>query len=400
MTEYVCASCIVDGESALKKYIEMNADESYCDFCDESHGNVHSIPIDNLIEYMRRCVSQEYDDPANWLYYERSEGGYQGVTFHAYDLILEELEIDFPKDKNDALLQRVLSGFDHQEWCKDDPYGPSILQVAQFSWQKFSRIVKHENRYYFGTRKEEKIISDALTPGELLDHILDYAKQIDLVKEINAGLILYRARAWEDGKPLKSPEDLGPPPTDKALQPNRMSPAGIPMFYGSEDSETAVLETASQPDCFSVGKFQTNRPIVLLDISNVPTLPSIFETDPESLPINPRRAIQFLRHISEEISKPITRDSHPLIEYVPTQVVTEFIRSRQYDGETIDGIKYDSAKNPDHSSYVLFATQDDIVRHKDNKKPNPWLELKSVTDVRVGFTYKELVPVELDFSGD
>ena len=46
MTEYVCASCI--GESGLKEYIEMNADESYCDFCDESHGNVHAIPVDGL----------------------------------------------------------------------------------------------------------------------------------------------------------------------------------------------------------------------------------------------------------------------------------------------------------------------------------------------------------------
>ena len=124
------------------------------------------------------------------------------------------------------------------------------------------------------------------------------------------------------------------------------------------------METASHPDCFSVGKFQTNRPIVLLDISNVPPLPSIFETDPESRAINPRRAIQFLTHISEGISKPIKRDGHPLIEYVPTQVVTEFIRSRQFDGEAIDGIKYDSAKNPGHSSYVLFATQNDVVKHK------------------------------------
>ena len=147
MTEYICSSCI--GDIALKEYIEMHADESYCDFCEESRGNVHSIPIDDLIEYMRKCVSQEYDDPANWLPYESSEGGYQGVTYDAYDLILEELEMEFPKDKNDALLQRVLKGFDHQEWCKDDPFGPSTLQVAQFSWEKFSRIVKHENRYYF-----------------------------------------------------------------------------------------------------------------------------------------------------------------------------------------------------------------------------------------------------------
>ena len=397
MTEYICASCI--GESALKEYIEMYAEESYCDYCEESNGNVHSIPIDDLIEYMRKCVSQEYDDPANCLPHDSSEGGYYGVTFDAYDLILDELNIGFP-DKNDALLQRVLKGFERQLWCKVDPFGPSTLQVAQFSWENFSRIVKHENRYYFDVIKREKLLSDKLTPGELLTHILDYAKQIGLLKTIDE-LILYRARAWSNGKPWNCPEELGPPPTDKALQPNRMSPAGIPMFYGGENLKTAVKETASRPGNFSVGKFQTNRTIVLFDISDVPRLPSIFDKDPESLAINPRRAVRFLRHISEEISKPIKKDGHPLIEYVPTQVVTEFIRSQQFEGVAIDGIKYESAKNPGYSSYVLFATQADVFNHKDNKKKDPWLELKCVSDVWEEYPHDEITfPGNLDFSDE
>ena len=104
------------------------------------------------------------------------------------------------------------------------------------------------------------------------------------------------------------------------------------MFYGSENLETAVLETASGSGTFSVGKFKTNRPIVLLDISNVPPLPSIFKMIPDTLEVDPRRAIEFLAHISEEISKPITRDGHQHIEYVPTQVVTEFIRAQELLG--------------------------------------------------------------------
>ncbi len=221
-----------------------------------------------------------------------------------------------------------------------------------------------------------------------------------LVKDYDAGLIIQRARAWKNDQPWNSPEELGPPPTDKASQPNRMSPAGIPMFYGSEDSKTAVLETASRPGTFTVGKFETNRPIVLLDISSVPPLPSIFEMIPDSLEVDPRRAIEFLAHISEEISKPITRDGHQHIEYVPTQVVTEFIRAQQLlEWRAIDGIKYESARNPGHSSYVLFATQDDVFNENDDRNKNPWLELESVRNVRTTLTHKAIgLPGAFDIS--
>ena len=392
MTDYVCSSCI--GENALKEYIETYADESYCNFCEESHANVHSISVDDLIEYMRRCASWEYDDAANWLPHETSEGGYQGATYDTYDLILDKLEIEFPKDKNDALLERVVSGFGDQLWCNDDPFGPSALQVAQFSWETFSRIVKHDRRYFFGAVKSEKYPSEELTPGELLAHILDYAQQIGLIQIIDE-LILYRARAWDNGRPWNNPKELGPPPANKALQPNRMSPAGIPMFYGSENLETAVLETASRTGTFSVGRFWTNRPIVLFDISDVPPIPSIFETDPESYALNPRNAIKFLRHISEEISKPINRDHRALIEYVPTQVVTEFIRTQQYDAAAIDGIKYKSAKSQGHFSYVLFATQENIFDQNNKSNSEAWLELKGINNVKATFTHKEINSIDM-----
>lgn len=145
MTEYVCASCI--GEDALKKFIEWNADETHCDFCGESYDKDYSIPIDDLLNHMRECISREYDDAANWLAYESSEGGYQWPTIDAYDLIIE-LQIDFPKDESGALLQYVLSDFSNQVWCETNPYGMNSLEVAQYSWERFSKIVKHERQYF------------------------------------------------------------------------------------------------------------------------------------------------------------------------------------------------------------------------------------------------------------
>ena len=90
MTESVCASCIE--EYALKEFIETNAVELYCSFCNESYDKDYSVPIDNLLDYIRGCISREYDDAANWLPYERAEGGYQGPTIEAYDLIFDEMQ--------------------------------------------------------------------------------------------------------------------------------------------------------------------------------------------------------------------------------------------------------------------------------------------------------------------
>ena len=42
---------------------------------------------------------------------------------------------------------------------------------------------------------------------------------------------------------VEKDSDLSSPPLQRAKQPNRMSPAGVPMFYGAEDFDTAFQET-------------------------------------------------------------------------------------------------------------------------------------------------------------
>lgn len=390
MTRYVCSSCFSD--PAIKEYIEENAVCSECSFCEEAHEHVVSIPIDDLIKYMRICISREYDNAADWLPYESSEGGYQGETIDADDLIVHELEIDLPADKDGALFQCLLDGFSDQLWCKHDPFGLSSMEVAKFSWERFSHIVKNERRYFFGSEELEDSSTDILSPGELLDRILDYASQVGLVKHFKEGLVLYRARAHaKDGKSWSNAKDLGPPPQEKALQSNRMSPAGIPMFYGSESSDTAVFETATKPGEFSVGVFRTTRPIKLLDLSSVKTLPSVFEMDSYETAISPRSAIRFLMHVSRQISKRITKDSKSHIEYVPTQVVTEFIRSQSKF--PIDGIKYESAVHSGNCSFVLFAGNEDVFENTGTCSGDSWLELKEITNVEANLSLRKIIPV-------
>ena len=166
---------------------------------------------------------------------------------------------------------------------------------------------------------------------------------------------------------------------------NRMSPPGIVMFYVSDNPETALRETARSPGVFAVGEFKTLREARVLDLADIPRVPSIFEGIPDVLEYDPRPPTIFLNYFATEVSKPIAGDRRIHIEYIPTQVITEYFRTefRHYSAR-IDGIRYSSARHSDHFSLVLFATQDDLVGGSlatgtvcFSETPEPWIELMS-----------------------
>jgi hypothetical protein len=58
----------------------------------------------------------------------------------------------------------------------------------------------------------------------------------------------------------------------------------------------------------------------------------------------------------EDLSKPISKNGREHIEYVPTQVVTEYFRYTYEDltGGSLDGIIYPSSKLSKKNACVLF----------------------------------------------
>ena len=128
------------------------------------------------------------------------------------------------------------------------------------------------------------------------------------------------------------------------------------------------------------GRFERLKPITVLDLTGIPPIPSLFESISDSAEVVPRRALTFLHHIAKEMSRPIERDDRVHVNYVPTQVVTEFIRDQLTWGDTrIEGIRYQSSVHPGHVSYVLFANEAHVESTTD--KPvgyNPWLRLVEV----------------------
>jgi RES domain-containing protein len=106
----------------------------------------------------------------------------------------------------------------------------------------------------------------AVPPGRILPEVgraIEIADLLRVVRPEVACSQLFRAHAHLPDERLEGAERLGAAPREKAAN-NRMSPAGIPMFYGAEDEATAIAEVrAAETDparsAITVGMFEPIR---------------------------------------------------------------------------------------------------------------------------------------------
>jgi len=160
-----------------------------------------------------------------------------------------------------------------------------------------------------------------------------------------------------------------------------MSPAGIPMFYGAFDLDTAHAETFDPAmhagKALSVGTFRSLRDLTLLDLAELPPVPSVFDLDRQPL----IHSLRFLHAFAADISQPIARDGREHIEYVPTQIVTEYFRRlfRSAEGRSLDGIIYRSAKHEGANAFVLFCENEQCIDVDAPEDEGSLLRLASIS---------------------
>jgi len=200
---------------------------------------------------------------------------------------------------------------------------------------------------------------EGVSASRMLEAIGDVVDEVGVVKEIPAHTRLFRGRIGPSEKPYRTARKLGPPPERKAVA-NRMSPAGIPMFYGAVDEFGAIAETMvgrlPKGKILNVGVFETIESMSVLDLTNVPGIPSLFSPLRHFRPI-----LRFLRSFVNDLSKPIKKDDRVHTEYVPTQIVTEYVRHSFHmdSGPLIQGIFYPSSRARGHIACVLFFTREE-----------------------------------------
>ena len=393
LDKFVCGDCI--DNDGIRGFISANAEVHHCSFCQAVGDEPIAAPLGKVGDYVNRCLHQEYGDAADGLLpWDGEEKDYFGSNWDSEELLTDVVELELPNDHDGVLLDELVGYLEDITWCERNGLGLTDHEYAQYSWDYFCDVVMRRRRYFFldiGPNPSEPEVYD---PGHILRTIFDSADQLGLFKELPAGKQLYRAR-WEGpDSQLATPQELGPPPEEKATQVNRMSAPGIVMFYACDEVDTALLEVAQEPGSFAVGRWRIFRPAIVLDLTDVPVIPALFECDPEGGQDVSRRALTFLHHVADQISRPIMRDDRIHVEYVPTQVVTEFLRARvRWRRNAIDGVKYTSAAHPGRASYVLFANQDHVVIDPPDRESEEtlWLELVEVCRRSVGLAVQPLV---------
>ena len=360
--KYVCSECVTD--YALKAFVRANASETACSYCKSSSKRPIAVQIDLIIEKILDGIKFEWGDPNNeGLPWESAEGGWilfpGSPVSNTYE-ILQELEVT----DSQKLLEDIDYSIHNDEWCQKDYFSLSPKDVLIYSWREFREKVMHKTRYLFMNERDTDIqnqSSEILSPQQMLRFIGDMVRKIGLVRAIPMGTKFLRARPRK--LEIISAANLGPPPEKDAKDSNRMSPAGIPMFYGAFGEEIVIAETRDKKACCAtIGTFCSLKEFRAVDLTDFPPVPSLFDTETREL----RASIMFLRSFAKDLSRPIDKDGREHIEYVPTQIVTEYFRRLFLDshGDHIRGIYYRSSHAPKRTGFGF--TEDGLLWENNN----------------------------------
>lgn len=241
------------------------------------------------------------------------------------NVIMEICKEDYSKD---SLIFKEKVGI--KNLC-DSGYLKRECLLGESTWEKFMSSIKNINRFH-SNHFNLKLLEEVFHSERLILTIRKGEEKF------------YRGRISGD-KPY-GVNEMGAP---NALQATagRANSKGIACLYLAGDITTTLHEIrAKDLDYVSVGIFKAKENLKIVDLSNLNKIsPFSDETRGcEWFAIN----MSILKKISVEIAKPLGRQDTEL-DYLPTQYITDFIKSLGYDG-----ICYRSTLHMDGVNYAIF----------------------------------------------
>ncbi len=358
--DYICADCV--SESALAVWTASSVASNKCSFCGMESDQDIAASFDDFVDRVLQGLDFEWNHPDDeGIMYNSREGGYQAPINDTYEVLYDYEISDDPK-----VIDALVASIRNDSWVEREFYRGNDTEVLIWGWDRFKDFVKHECRYFFlQSDNSDNSFGVEIEPSKMLDVISEIIRsnfeQSSLIRTLDTTTEIVRVRI--DDKSHSNAGSIGTPPSEYATQSNRMSPSGVPMFYGALDYETAHAETFEEKTdvgkIISAGIFQPLRDLLVLDLTTIPDTPSVFESDKTKL-IHPLR---FLHSFAGDISKPIVRDDREHIEYVPTQIATEYFRKVFHlsHGASLDGIAYRSSKHDNGVALVIFCENDQCI---------------------------------------
>ena len=134
-----------------------------------------------------------------------------------------------------------------------------------------------------------------------------------------------------------------------------MNPAGIPYLYTAFERSTARLEagiTGRTSHTVFIATFLLSAPLQVIDLTLLPAVPSLFDLANKEA----REQALFIRAFVDAISVPVTKDGSEHIDYVPTQVICEYLAQifEPTPGTRLGGLIYPSTLQAGGKNLVVF----------------------------------------------
>lgn len=360
-SEWVCVSCLKD--EFIREICAPNDWQLRC--CGCGMCDKFGARLDKIADRIRGALQQHYE-PDIGLYrgYEldlpqivsRAIGCRNATVTEAISSILEDRESE--EESGDSLdensfyypgqtYSRVRSPFDsedHERW------------YVVSDWDHVAHDLVHGRRFFNDKAREffSRLLNEAMAATSL-----EAPGSVAVMRILPEGTLVYRSRVSNGEDQTRRfrewpAQELGAAPRRIAAN-NRMSAAGVPVFYGSAEIETCIAEVRpSIGDTVVAGQFRTTRSLKLFDFTR---LDYRLRHEPLSLldPKHEQRSMDrtLLSYLHEEIAKPMRSND---TGYVVTQALTEFIRYGRV--ENFDGVAFQSVQRQNGLNYALFDEDD------------------------------------------
>jgi len=380
----VCLACVSDESLGAETATQLTA--WTCTFCgdvaDEDADDPIAAQFDDFMPIVMAALTFVYHPAESALAWDSEDqawigGAVIGSTDAAYEFCVGDVA--------DEVMDAIAAVIPEEDWTADDISQLQPDEALRFTWEQFRDKVRYSSRFVFlSTPEEHSDHPDEFTTTEFLAKVDQVLRDHQTVIHVPAGRRFWRGRLTADpadARAWRAPE-LGPPPRDLASN-SRMSPAGVTMFYGADDVATAIAEIgAHSSQRYAVlGEFETTRDLTLLDLTTLPGVPSLYT---EAGRTTARYDLIFLHDFAADLAKPIALDGREHIEYVPTQVITEYLR--YVSTNKVDGILYRSAQNKGVCCVLFCDTRNCVNPGQEPARLTPsWLLLhpETVHAVRV-----------------
>ncbi len=361
----VCRDC-VDDEALAQALAQDEGPNLICDFCHRSP----ATPMNTLLRVFVKGMKNVYGLADNeGIFYDSREGGYQANVLDSSEIVEEFYDVL----TGDGLLEAVQDCMIENTWVELNFAWRRRDTVLSEGWSAFCDLVKNRNRYFFWVQDDDDAAEEAQSTGEILPSMMletigeHFEYLPGLVTQLPAGTGIWRARECASSAGIEPrASNLGTVPDEYATQANRMSPAGIPMFYGSSDPETALREinVRAKNEWGTVGQFELSRASTIIDFTRLPK-PNMFDER-----YGPYwQELGFLQEFAANLSEP-ARETHEQIDYVPTQIVTEYFFHVLKTEKRVDGLIYRSAQTGSPCAVLNVKNSGCIQRDTEYEAPS------------------------------